>query len=50
MATKRQAQAAKRYIRKAQSAAHRKRTTARLPKVTRRELGKQAKTGRAERP
>jgi hypothetical protein len=41
MATKKQTQAAKRNIRKAQQAATRKRTIAGLPKSTRRELGKQ---------
>ena len=47
MATAKQAQAAKRNIRKAQRAASRKRTIANLPKSTRRELGKQAARGRA---
>ena len=47
MATKRQSQAAKRNIKKAQTAASRKRTLANLPKSTRRELGKQAARGRA---
>jgi hypothetical protein len=46
MASVRQTQAAKRNIRKAQQAAKRKRTIARLPKSTRRELGKQAARGR----
>jgi hypothetical protein len=41
MATKKQTEAAKRNIRKAQQAARRKRTIANLPKSTRRELGKQ---------
>ena len=47
MATKRQTQAAKRNIRKAQQTARSKRTIANLPKSTRRELGKQAARGRA---
>jgi hypothetical protein len=42
----RQAQAAKQNVRKAQQAARRKRTIARLPKSTRSELGKQAARGR----
>jgi len=46
MASARQVQAAKRNIRKAQQAARRKRTIARLPKSTRSELGKQAARGR----
>lgn len=46
MASARQVQAAKRNVRKAQVAAKRKRTIARLPKSTRRELGKQAARGR----
>jgi hypothetical protein len=46
MASARQVQAAKRNIRKAQQAATRKRTIARLPKSTRSELGKQAARGR----
>ncbi len=47
MATRKQVQAAKRNIQKAQSAARRKRTIANLPASTRRELGKQAARGRA---
>jgi len=46
MASTRQVQAAKRNIKKAQRAATRKRTIAKLPKSTRRELGKQAARGR----
>jgi hypothetical protein len=47
MATRKQVQAAKRNVRKAQSAAKRKRTIANLPASTRRDLGKQAAGGRA---
>ena len=46
MASARQVQAAKRSVSKAQQAARRKRTIARLPKSTRSELGKQAARGR----
>jgi len=46
MASARQVQAAKRNVGKAQRAARRKRTIARLPKSTRSELGKQAARGR----
>jgi hypothetical protein len=46
MASARQVQAAKRNVRKAQKAARRKRTIARLPKSTRSDLGKQAARGR----
>ena len=46
MASTRQRQAAKRNIKKAQGAARRKRTIAKLPASTRRELGKQAARGR----
>jgi hypothetical protein len=46
VASARQVQAAKRNVRKAQQAAKRKRTIARLPKSTRSELGKQAARGR----
>ena len=46
MATRKQVQAAKRNVHKAQAAAKRKRTIANLPKSTRRELGKQAARGR----
>jgi hypothetical protein len=45
MATRKQVQAAKRNVKKAQSAARSKRTIANLPKETRRELGKQASRG-----
>jgi hypothetical protein len=47
MASRKQVQAAKRNVRKAQSAAKQKRTIAHLPASTRRELGKQAARGRA---
>jgi hypothetical protein len=46
MATTKQRQAAKRNVKKAQSAAKSKRTIANLPKSTRSELGKQAARGR----
>jgi Rho termination factor, N-terminal domain len=46
MATKKQTQAARRNIKKAQSAARRKRTIANLPKATRRDLGRQAAASR----
>jgi hypothetical protein len=46
MATRKQVQAAKRNVQKAQQAATKKRTIANLPKSTRRELGKQAARGR----
>ena len=46
MATRKQVQAAKRNVRKAQSAAKRKQTIANLPAGTRRELGRQAAQGR----
>lgn len=46
MATAKQVRAARRKVKKAQTAARRKRTIARLPKSTRRELGKQAARGR----
>jgi hypothetical protein len=46
MASARQVQAAKRNVTKAQQAARRKRTIARLPKSTRSDLGKQAARGR----
>lgn len=45
MATRKQVQAAKRNIKKAQAGARRKRTIANLPKSTRSELGKQASRG-----
>jgi hypothetical protein len=47
MATKAQTQAAKRNIRKAQSAAKSKRTISKLPKATRRDLGRQAAKSRS---
>ena len=46
MATTKQTQAAKRNVRKAQSAAKRKRTIAHLPEATRRDLGRQAAKAR----
>jgi Rho termination factor, N-terminal domain len=46
VATKKQTQAAKRNVKKAQQAAKKKRTIANLPKSTRRELGRQAAKGR----
>jgi hypothetical protein len=46
MASRRQVQAAKQNVKKAQQAARRKRTIAHLPESTRRELGKQAAKGR----
>jgi Rho termination factor, N-terminal domain len=46
MASARQVQAAKQNVKKAQQAAKRKRTIAKLPKSTRRELGRQAARGR----
>jgi hypothetical protein len=46
MATTKQRQAARRNVRKARSAATRKRTIAHLPKSTRSDLGKQAAKGR----
>jgi hypothetical protein len=47
MATKKQTQAAKRNIRKAQGAARSKRTIANMPKSTRKALGQQAARGRS---
>jgi hypothetical protein len=47
MATRKQTQAARQNVKKAQQAAKRKRTIANLPAGTRRELGKQAARGRA---
>ena len=47
MATKKQTEAAKRNVKKAQQAAKRKRTIANLPASTRRGLGQQAARGRA---
>jgi hypothetical protein len=46
VATKRQKQAAKRNIKKAQKAAKSKRTLANLPKSTRREMGRQGAKAR----
>jgi hypothetical protein len=46
MATTKQVRAAKRNVKKAQSAAKRRRTIAHLPKSTRRALGKQGAAGR----
>lgn len=46
MATRKQVEAAKRNVRKAQQAATKKRTIANLPAETRRDLGKQAARGR----
>ena len=46
MATQKQVQAAKRNVKKAQSAARNKRTIAHLPEATRRDLGKQAASAR----
>jgi len=47
MATEKQVRAAKRNVRKAQSAAKSKRTLAHLPEATRRDLGTQASKARA---
>jgi hypothetical protein len=46
MATKKQVKAAKRNVKKAQSAAKRQRTISHLPKSTRSDLGKQGARGR----
>jgi hypothetical protein len=46
MATQKQTRAAKRNIKKAQTAARSKRTIAHLPEATRRDLGKQAAKAR----
>lgn len=46
MATKKQVEAARRNVRKAQTVAKRKRTIANLPASTRRDLVKQAQRGR----
>jgi hypothetical protein len=46
VATKKQTQAAKRNIQKAQRAAKAKRTISKLPKATRRDLGRQAAKAR----
>ena len=47
MATRKQSQAAKRNVRKAQRAARSKRTIAHMPKSTRRALGQPAARGRS---
>lgn len=47
MATRKQVQAAKRNVKKAQQAARQKRTIAKLPKATRRGLSQQAAKSRA---
>ena len=47
MATRKQTQAAKRNVTKAQQAAKQKRTIANLPESTRRDLQEQARRGRA---
>jgi hypothetical protein len=47
MASSKQIQAAKRNVKKAQGTARQKRTIARLPASTRRDLGKQAAKSRA---
>lgn len=47
MATRKQVQAAKRNVKKAQTAAKSKRTIAHLPKATRTDLGRQAARGRS---
>jgi hypothetical protein len=46
VATRKQVQAAKRNVKRAQQAAKRKRTIAHLPEATRRDLGKQAALAR----
>jgi hypothetical protein len=46
LATRKQVQAAKRNVRRAQSAAKHRRTIAKLPRSTRRDLGRQAAAGR----
>lgn len=46
MATRKQTQAARRNVKKAQSAARSKRTIAHLPESTRRDLGRQAAAAR----
>jgi hypothetical protein len=46
MATRKQVQAARRNVRRAQSAAKRQRTISKLPRSTRRDLGRQAAAGR----
>jgi hypothetical protein len=47
MATRKQVQAAKRNVKKAQTAARSKRTIANLPEATRRDLGKQGARARS---
>jgi Rho termination factor, N-terminal domain len=47
MATKKQTQAARRNVKKAQAGARKKRTLANLPRSTRRALGQQGARGRA---
>ncbi|MGH2734033.1 MAG: Rho termination factor N-terminal domain-containing protein [Actinomycetota bacterium] len=47
MATKKQTRAAQRNVRSAQKAARKKKTISKLPKTTRRDLGKQAAKSRA---
>jgi hypothetical protein len=47
VATKRQIEAARANIKKAQAASRKKRTLAHLPEATRKELGKQGAMGRA---
>jgi Rho termination factor, N-terminal domain len=47
MATQKQVQAAKRNVKKAQSAARSQRTITKLPESTRRDLGRQAAKSRA---
>ena len=49
MATQKQRRAAKKNITRAQSAARRKRTISKLPKETRRDLGRQASKARKRR-
>ena len=49
MATKKQVQAARRNVKKAQAAAKRERTIAHLPESTRRDLGRQAAKARQRR-
>lgn len=46
MATRKQTQAARRNVKKAQAAARRKRTITKLPESTRRDLGKQGAAAR----
>ena len=47
MATRKQTEAARRNVKKAQAAARSKRTIAHLPEATRRDLGKQASKARS---